>query len=129
MKKLLLLLLFSPAVTYAQSDWESIGFSGRDSEYFIREVSVDDIGGISFWVKNVSNTLDRKTGMKTPGKYSVSKWEGDCKAKTIITKIMVMYNKKGKIRNSTTGPFQEAPVIPDTMGEKALNAACTKIYN
>jgi hypothetical protein len=64
---------------------------------FIREVSVDDIGGISFWVKNVSNTLDRKTVMKTPGKYSVSKWEGDCKAKTIITKIMVMYNKNVKL--------------------------------
>ncbi|MFY1047216.1 surface-adhesin E family protein [Chryseobacterium sp. GP-SGM7] len=131
MKKLLFILLLCPVVLFAQEDWEFVGTSANDTQYFIRDVSAKtNSTKIKFWVKSVQSDKDSKRqNNQKPGDYSLSKWEGDCDEETTQTKIMVIYNRDGEVKSSSTGPFEETPIIPDTMGEKVLKAACNKFSN
>lgn len=131
MKKLLFILLVCPVFSFAQEEWEHVGTSSNDTKYYIRDVSLktnSDI--IRLWVKAVqSDKSIKRDNNQKPGDYTLSKWEIDCDEETTLTKIMVFYNREGELKNSSTGPFEESPVIPDTMGEKVLKYACNKFSN
>lgn len=128
MKKLLFIVLLCPVFSFAQEEWEFVGSSTNQDQYFIRDVSEKtNSTKIKFWVKSVKSEKSiKKSKGEKPGDYSVSKWEGDCDEETILTKIMVFYNSDGEIINSSDGPFKESPTIPDTMGDKVLKTACSK---
>lgn len=132
MKKLLLLLLLFPAMTFAQEEWQYEGQSTSKEKYFIRDIEKKSYGSkLTMWVKRqeIDKVLKTKKGNVTKaGGYVISKWECDCTEKTVETKISVYYDSKGNVKETDSGPFFAEPVVPDSVGEHLLIVACEKIY-
>lgn len=62
-----------------------------------------------------------------PSDLVLTKWTIDCQNKTTKTQTMVVYDLKGKVRHSSNGPFEESYIIPDSVAEKVMTAACRKV--
>lgn len=131
MNKILFFILFLPTFIFAQSEWEHIATTVREDNYFIKNITkIDDYGKFSVWVKIQKS--DKKEFFKgekyfKPLDRVISKWDMDCKAKTTKTQTMVVYDSNGKTKESSNGPFQESFIIPDSIAEKVLIVACSKI--
>lgn len=130
MKKLLFTLLMFPVLSFAQDEWEYFGETMENNKYYVRDIEKGKYSStLTFWVKikHPDKTIKSKKGIiKKSGNYTMAKWLADCKEKTLETKMMVIYNNSGKVIESSTGPFFEEPVIPDSVGETVLEGVCFK---
>ena len=130
MKKFFLFFLLSPLVSFAQDKWEYVVTTNPDDIYYIKDVtSYENQEKFSVWVKIQKS--DKKKYFKDqkyykPSDLVLTKWNIDCYNKTTKTLTMIVYDVKGKVKNSTNGPFEESYVIPDSVAEKVLNTVCSK---
>lgn len=133
MTKLLFFLLLLPAFALAQDEWEYVATTNSEDDYFIRDIVKDNIDGrLSVWIKIQKS--DKKEYFKDnkyykPSDRILTKWDMDCQNKTVKTLTMVVYDVKGKVRESTNGPFEETYIIPDSVAEKILYITCSRIEN
>lgn len=131
MKKLLLFLLLFPGITFAQDEWEYVATTNSEDNYFIKDiVKEDNYRRLSVWVKiQKSEKKEYFKGQKyyRPSDRVLTKWIMDCQNKTSKTQTLVVYDLKGKVRQSSNGPFEESYIIPDSIAEKIMSIACRKI--
>ncbi len=129
MKKLLLLLLFFPTVGFAQEDWEHVGTSTKQDEFYIRRVAKkDNHGKITFWIKMQKPEKIEKSEASVfkSGDYSVTKYEGNCSEMTLRILGGVLYSKKGDSKVTLEENYDSDIVMPDSIAETLLDAACKK---
>lgn len=130
MKKLLLLLLLSPTFAFAQEDWEYVGTSTKQDEFYIRRVAKkDNYGKITFWIKMQKPEKIEKSesSVYKSGDYSVTKYEGNCSEMTLRILGGILYNKKGDSKVTLVENYDSDIAMPDSIAETFLDVACKKI--
>jgi len=96
--------------------WRTLGRSADGEDFYLDvksvEFSVD--GPVRLWIK----TIGKK-------ETQIIAYEMDCKARRMNNTSTVTYDSKGKIVNSSAGSPGWQRIIPDTIGEKLYNGACS----
>jgi len=130
MKKITSLLLFLPIVAVAQTDWEHVGTSTKQDKFYLRNVTQkDDSKKINFWIKMQRPDKiekDDTTSFKA-GDYTITKYEGNCSEMTYRTLGGAVYDRKGNSKTVLKEAYISNVVIPDSIAETFLQAACSKI--
>lgn len=133
MKKKLFILLLYPVFSFAQEDWEYVGSSTDESSFYIKNIQKQDYGNrVEFWNKVIlpNKVVKTKKGSITKkGDQYLTKYEADCRNKSMKKIMIVLYDGKGETKDTDTGPFFYEPVIPDSMGESLLLSACSILMN
>lgn len=121
-KKLLRTHLYS-------KEWISIGTTNEynfDMNYRYLKAKTNDI--VESWIKTTVEKDLTKDGLSV-GDYTMFLYNFHCSEGSVKLVTYTKYNKAGKNLNSYTSPSYTnfRPVIPETVAEKLIKAACT--YN
>jgi tetratricopeptide (TPR) repeat protein len=99
--------------------WQAIGKTTGGDNYFV-DVKASDVSETRqprLWVKSVG-----KEGSETTA------FDFDCKGGRLRTGSSVAYDSKGNVKSSSDDAGSWSSVIPDTIGEKLSNGACSKSF-
>jgi tetratricopeptide (TPR) repeat protein len=99
--------------------WRELGQSAGGEDFYLDvksvEFSVD--GPVHLWIK----TIGKK-------ETQIIAYEMDCKSRRMNNTSTVTYDSKGKIVNSSEVSVGWQRIIPDTIGEKLYNGACSAAH-
>ena len=122
----LLIFLFSTSIR--AQEWVSIGQDrqGEDHLIYTKLVNSDDSEGFGVWVKYQTNDYSTVKGKKIVIKIEVKQlMQIKCSSNEIAVVQTVVYNAKGDVVRSSKSYPEFSAVIPDSMGELVVNAACS----
>lgn len=122
---MLISLLFSH-VSQAQ-EWVSVGTDrqGEDHLIYTKLVNNDDSEGFGAWVKYHTTDYTTVKGKKVSIRREVKQlMQIKCSSSEIAIVQTVVYNSKGEVIRSAKSYPDFSAVIPDSIGELVLNAAC-----
>jgi hypothetical protein len=109
----------------ADEAWEMLNGNGVHKIMYFRIDKVQRKGSIvEFWIKT---EIIHPTSSGTENYHQIVQWQGDCLNKKIRVLYSIEYYEDGKAKTEGTSIKSDefSPVIPDSVGEKMLNLACS----
>lgn len=121
------LLLIS--ATASAGEWMKVA-EGTTSDFYLSSSRIKNKGSIfqdgndiiEIWVKSI---YTHSKSPKTPiGTFSLIRYQFTCPAETYNMYEVAVYNKNGKIIDSSTTPNYNVRIMPDTVIEYVISVAC-----
>ena len=109
-------------------DWRQVTTASDGSKYSIKKTTTNSTGNSQVWVRKEARIIkyfDSSSNEKQVwGGQEISLHEYNCTLNKYRFLQMVIYDASAKIVKATDYPSKWAFVIPDTSGEKIMEAVC-----